>query len=64
MVMTSDSPAVEQRLHPTAAEAERGREPRYISRTSEEFWSAPAEPWTSVKAWSGKPFPIDHALGT
>jgi len=31
---------------------------------SEEFWSAAAEPWTSVKAWSGKPFPIDHALGT
>jgi hypothetical protein len=31
---------------------------------SDEFWSAPAEPWTSAKAWSGKPFPIDHALGT
>jgi hypothetical protein len=30
---------------------------------SDEFWSAPAEPWTSAKAWSGKPFPIDHALG-
>jgi hypothetical protein len=28
------------------------------------FWSAPAEPWTSVRAWSGKPFPIDHALAT
>ncbi len=26
------------------------------------FWSAPPEPWTSVKAWSGQPFPIDHAL--
>jgi hypothetical protein len=26
------------------------------------FWSAPAEPSTSAKAWSGKPFPIDHAL--
>jgi hypothetical protein len=26
------------------------------------FWSAPAQPWTSAKAWSGKPFPIDHAL--
>jgi hypothetical protein len=28
----------------------------------DDFWSAPAEPWTSVKAWSGKSFPIDHAL--
>ena len=26
------------------------------------FWSAPPQPWTSAKAWSGKPFPIDHAL--
>jgi hypothetical protein len=26
------------------------------------FWSAPPQPWTSVKAWSGAPFPIDHAL--
>jgi hypothetical protein len=26
------------------------------------FWSAPAAPWTAVKAWSGQPFPIDHAL--
>lgn len=26
------------------------------------FWSAPAEPWTSVRAWSGQAFPIDHAL--
>jgi hypothetical protein len=26
------------------------------------FWSAPAEPWTSVRAWSGQPFPIDHAI--
>lgn len=25
------------------------------------FWAAPAEPWTQVKAWSGKPFPKDHA---
>ena len=23
------------------------------------FWTDPAEPWTSQKAWSGKPFPID-----
>jgi hypothetical protein len=29
---------------------------------SDEFWSAPPQPWTSVSAWSGRPFPIDHAL--
>jgi hypothetical protein len=29
---------------------------------SDAFWSAPAQPWTSAKAWSGRPFPIDHAL--
>ena len=29
---------------------------------SDEFWSAAPQPWTSVKAWSGQPFPIDHAL--
>ena len=29
---------------------------------SDVFWSSPAQPWTSVKAWSGRPFPIDHAL--
>lgn len=23
------------------------------------FWTDPAQPWTSQKAWSGKPFPID-----
>ena len=23
------------------------------------FWTDPAEPWTSQKAWSGKTFPID-----
>ena len=28
----------------------------------DEFWSAPPQPWTSVRAWSGQPFPIDHAL--
>ena len=28
---------------------------------SDAFWSAPPQPWTSVKAWSGQPFPIDHA---
>ena len=26
------------------------------------FWSAPAQPWTSARAWSGRHFPIDHAL--
>ena len=26
------------------------------------FWSAPSEPWTSVRAWGGKEFPIDHAV--
>jgi hypothetical protein len=26
------------------------------------FWTAAPEPWTSVRAWSGQPFPIDHAL--
>ena len=29
---------------------------------SDAFWSAPPQPWTSAKAWSGQPFPIDHAL--
>jgi hypothetical protein len=29
---------------------------------NDEFWSAPAQPWTSAKAWSGQVFPIDHAL--
>ena len=27
------------------------------------FWSAPPQPWTSAKAWSGQAFPIDHAVG-
>ena len=27
-----------------------------------EFWSAPAQPWTSVRAWSGQAFLIDRAL--
>jgi hypothetical protein len=27
-----------------------------------EFWSAPSQPWTSVKAWSGQDMPGDHAL--
>jgi hypothetical protein len=29
---------------------------------SDDFWSSPAQPWTSVRAWSGQAFPIDHAL--
>ena len=29
---------------------------------SDEFWSAPATPWTQAKAWSGEEFPIDHAM--
>lgn len=24
------------------------------------FWTAPAEPWTSQKAWSGQEFPEDY----
>ena len=31
---------------------------------TDEFWSAPSQPWTSQRAWSGQPFPIDHALAT
>jgi len=29
---------------------------------SDAFWSAPAQPWTSTRAWNGDAFPIDHAL--
>jgi hypothetical protein len=29
---------------------------------SEPFWSAPDAPFTQQRAWSGQPFPIDHAL--
>ena len=29
---------------------------------SDPFWAAAAEPWTSVRAWGGQEFPIDHAL--
>ena len=29
---------------------------------SDPFWADPATPWTAQKAWSGQPFPIDHAL--
>lgn len=25
------------------------------------FWTSPAQPWTSVRAWGGQPFSIDHA---
>jgi hypothetical protein len=31
---------------------------------ADEFWSAPAQPWTSRRAWAGQPFPIDRALAT
>lgn len=31
---------------------------------SDPFWSAPAEPWTQQRAWSGQAFPIDHAIAT
>jgi hypothetical protein len=31
---------------------------------SDEFWSAAPRPWTSVRAWGGQAFPIDHALAT
>jgi len=26
------------------------------------FWTDSPQPWTSQKAWSGQPFPIDRAL--
>ena len=29
---------------------------------SDPFWSDPPQPWTQARAWSGRPFPIDHAL--
>jgi hypothetical protein len=29
----------------------------------DEFWSAPAERWTSQKIWSGEDLPADHAIG-
>jgi len=28
------------------------------------FWASPAQPWTSKRAWSGEPFPIDRAIAT
>jgi hypothetical protein len=30
--------------------------------STDPFWSDPPQPWTAARAWSGKPFPIDHAL--
>jgi hypothetical protein len=30
----------------------------------DDFWAAPPQPWTSVRAWGGQAFPIDHALAT
>jgi hypothetical protein len=29
---------------------------------TDEFWSSPAEPWTSVKVWSGQNVAADHAV--
>ncbi len=29
---------------------------------TDEFWSAPTQPWTAVKVWSGQNFSADHAL--
>jgi len=29
---------------------------------TDEFWSAPDEPWTSVKVWSGQNVAADHAM--
>jgi hypothetical protein len=29
---------------------------------SDDFWTRPSLPWTSVKVWSGQDFPADHAL--
>ncbi len=31
--------------------------------SSDEFWSASAEPWTQQKAWSGADMKTDHAIG-
>jgi hypothetical protein len=28
----------------------------------DDFWSAPAQPWTQLRAWKGDAFPIDRAL--
>jgi hypothetical protein len=29
---------------------------------SDPFWAGPAEPFTAERAWSGRPFPIDHSF--
>ena len=29
---------------------------------TDEFWSAPSQPWTAVKVWSGQDVSADHAL--
>ncbi|HEV2487248.1 MAG TPA: DUF2264 domain-containing protein [Terracidiphilus sp.] len=31
--------------------------------STDEFWSAPAEPWTQQKAWTGVDIKTDHAIG-
>ncbi len=31
-------------------------------QAADPFWSSPPQPWTSVKAWNGQGFPIDHAI--
>ena len=49
---------------PAACISAPSRFSRSVCRASDEFWSAAPQPWTSAKAWSGQPFPIDHALAT
>lgn len=31
-------------------------------RSTNPFWSAPPQPWTSQKAWNGQDIPADHAI--
>jgi hypothetical protein len=31
---------------------------------ADEFWSAPPQPWSQVRAWNGHAFPIDHAFSS
>jgi len=33
-----------------------------MASETDEFWSAPPQPWTAVKVWSGEDFPADHAM--
>ena len=72
--------SAEIRIHPTGKAIARfgtksqgqGHETTYAQIIAEElglpaadeFWSAPPQPWTSRRAWSGQPFPIDRALAT